>query len=143
MASDIIRAAVPSDADELCRLNRAFNGSDTATAGHIRAQLHDSGFEHCIVCEHDGTLIGFICGICFHSLCYRAPSAQITELFVQEDARRRGIASALLQAMIVHLRSIGASEIMLLTGGDNLPAQRLYERNGFAAEDERCYFYNP
>lgn len=139
MASDVIRSAVPSDAEAICRLNREFNGEDTADADAIRARLANPGVEHCLVCERDGEIVGFVCGICFSSLCYRDPVAQMTELYVQPSARRSGVARALVTGMIRHLRSLGAAEITLLTGGDNHAARALYESCGFQHEDERCY----
>lgn len=140
MASDIIvRAALPEDAPDICRLNREFNGDDTADAEMIALQLQNPGAEHCLVCVHSGETVGFICGICFPSLCYRAPVGQLTELYVQPSARRCGAATALVQAMVSHLHALGASELMLLTGEDNSAAQALYERCGFIRQDERCY----
>ena len=127
------------DTEELCRLNREFNGEDTANADVIRKQLLNTGPEHCLVCEYDGMLCGFICGICFSSWCYRAPVAQITELYVQPSARRKGIGHALVSSMVDHLRYLGANEIMLLTGEDNFPARALYGRCGFESADECCY----
>lgn len=139
MASDIIRPAVPADAGEICRLNREFNGDDAASAEQIHASLSASGPELCLVCQRGGRLVGFICGICFDSLCYTDPVGQVTELFVQENARRNGIGQALLHAMIETLRRKGVKEILLLTGADNAAAQALYEKCGFIPEDERCY----
>ena len=139
MASDIIRRAEPRDAAALCRLNREFNGDDTADAAHIRRTLSEPSPEICLVCERDGELVGFACGICFSSLCYRNPVAQITEMYVSPCARRTGVGKALMRAMIDVLTRMGAAEISLLTGRDNLPARRLYESCGFIHEDE-CFY---
>lgn len=130
---------MPEDAEALCRLNREFNGNDTACAAQIRRSLQSPGAEHCFVCLRDERAVGFICGVCFSSLCYAAPVAQITELYVQPDARRSGCGEALVRAMTGHLRSLGAAEILLLTGDDNLAAQALYEKCGFVAENEKCF----
>lgn len=140
MGSNVIRAArPPEDATQLCCLNRAFNGDDTASPEHIARMLQNPGIEHCLLCERDGQIVGFICGICFSSLCYRAPVAQITELYVDPAFRRSGVATALVQAMTDLFRSLGATEILLLTGEDNRDAQSVYERCGFEKQNERCY----
>ena len=142
MASDIIRRAEIRDADALCRLNREFNGDDTADASHIRQALAGNTPEICLVCEQGGELVGFVCGICFSSLCYRHPVAQITEMYVSPSARRTGVGRALMDAMIEHLTRMGACDISLLTGQDNIPARHLYESCGFIHEDERFYQLN-
>lgn len=139
MASDIVRSAVPDDAEALCRLNREFNGEDTADVAAIRAHLANPRIEHCLVCVRSGEIVGFVCGICFSSLCYRDPVAQLTELYVQPSARRNGVARALVMGMIQHLRSMGAAEILLLTGEDNHAARALYESCGLQHAEERCY----
>ena len=123
----------------LCRLNREFNGEETADAEQIRRSILSCNIEHCFVCKIDGNLVGFICGICYASLCYKNPVAQLTELYVLPAFRRRGVGTALIQAMVSHMRSLGAREFMLLTGCDNIAAQHLYERCGFHKEDECCY----
>ena len=139
MASDIVRIDRTSDAEQICRLNRAFNGNDTASVDRIRHCLENPGAEICFVCQRENSLVGFICGICFDSLCYTAPVGQITELYVLPQVRREGIGTALMKAMIGCLREKGAKEVLLLTGSDNYAAQALYEACGFCAEDERCY----
>lgn len=139
MASDIIRAATPADAEALCRLNREFNGDDTAPAEKIRSSLQSSSPERCLVYCKDGEVVGFVCSICFDSMCYNDPVGQITELFVQSEFRRTGAGEALLRGMVALLKAEGAREISLLTGSDNLAAQSLYEKCGFSAEDERFY----
>lgn len=138
-----IRAAVPADAPALCELNRRFNGDGGTDPAGIRNSLTDAGVERCLVCEDCGRLTGFICAICFRSLCYPAPVAEITELFVLPEARRHGVGRALVQEMLRRLQDEGAAEIRLLTGAQNLRAQRLYEKCGFRAVDERCYEWEP
>lgn len=58
------------------------------------------------------------------------------DLFVREDARRQGVAEALLSAAHEFAEASGAAEIFLQTARDNRPAQRLYESLGYARDDE-------
>jgi L-amino acid N-acyltransferase YncA len=52
-------------------------------------------------------------------------------VYVHEDFRRRGIASALLQRLVEAARQGGFHSIMALIDGDNEVSVRLHERFGF------------
>jgi ribosomal protein S18 acetylase RimI-like enzyme len=58
------------------------------------------------------------------------------DLFVAPQARRCGAAAALLRAAVDYATGRGAGQLMLQTAVTNLPAQRLYEREGWVRDDE-------
>ena len=53
------------------------------------------------------------------------------DIFVEDDARGRGVGQALLEATLAGLRKLGAPRVVLSTMTGNLSAQRLFERAGF------------
>ncbi|BDU20604.1 GNAT family N-acetyltransferase [Dyella sp. GSA-30] len=59
----------------------------------------------------------------------------LNDLFVAADARRHGVAAALLHAAAEHARAIGAASLSLSTAHDNMPAQRLYESLGWKRDE--------
>lgn len=59
---------------------------------------------------------------------------QIQGLAVDDWARRRGVARALLEAACEHSRRQGATRITLRVLGHNAPARELYAAVGFAVE---------
>jgi ribosomal protein S18 acetylase RimI-like enzyme len=61
----------------------------------------------------------------------------VDALAVVEDARRQGVARALLADAERAAREHGATSLALDTGLENAPAQRLYERLGFERRDVR------
>ncbi|MEO8690688.1 MAG: GNAT family N-acetyltransferase [Solirubrobacteraceae bacterium] len=61
----------------------------------------------------------------------------VDALAVAPDARRRGVARALLADAEAIARAQGASGVSLDTGLENTPARRLYEANGYAQRDIR------
>jgi len=63
------------------------------------------------------------------------------DLFVAPPARRCGTGAALLRAAVRYAQDQGAVELMLQTATGNLPAQHLYEREGWV-RDEEFYVYN-
>lgn len=62
------------------------------------------------------------------------------DLFVRKEARRQGVARALMDRATHLARETGAVEINLATATNNTPAQALYESLGYR-RDEEYYVY--
>lgn len=80
---------------------------------------------HIMVAIADGMVVGFASGV--HYLHPDKPA----ELFVNEVAvldahQRRGIATALMQALLGHARQFGCAKAWLATERSNIPAMALY-----------------
>ena len=60
----------------------------------------------------------------------------LNDLFVHSDARRGGVARALLERARQHALETGAKGLVLNTAVTNKPAQTLYESCGWTREDE-------
>lgn len=67
--------------------------------------------------------------------------AHVTTLTVAVAQRRRGIATAMLAALLWHARHHGARSATLEVRSDNVAAQRLYARFGFAPVGVRPAYY--
>jgi ribosomal-protein-alanine N-acetyltransferase len=73
-----------------------------------------------------------------------ADQAHINNLAVRPELRRRGLASALLDAVMVEAAHLGAAVLTLEVRRSNGPAVRLYERAGFERSGVRTNYYtNP
>jgi ribosomal protein S18 acetylase RimI-like enzyme len=83
-----------------------------------------------------GAAIGF-CQLypCFASVALTRMFV-LYDLFVAPQARRCGAAAALLRAAVDFAATQGAGYVMLQTGVANLPAQRLYEREGWVRDND-------
>ena len=92
------------------------------------------------VARQQGAAIGF-CQLypCFASVSLTRMFV-LYDLFVAPQARRGGAAAALLRAAVDYAASQGAGQLMLQTAVTNLPAQRLYEREGWV-RDSDFYVY--
>lgn len=55
----------------------------------------------------------------------------LNDLFVREDARRNGVAEALIQAAAAFARAVGAVRLTLSTAETNATAQAVYESLGW------------
>ncbi|HIB91670.1 TPA: N-acetyltransferase, partial [Candidatus Poribacteria bacterium] len=94
---------------------------------------------HCvetpIVAEVDNGIVGFASLRLVSCLFYDTPHAELTELFVQEAYRRRGIG----RALIAHAERLacegGATELLVLTSFTNHEAQSLYHAMGYEDDD--------
>lgn len=127
----LIRDAGEADADAIARLMTEFTRL-TTTAAEVRERLARSqGIEHPILAEADGSVAGFASLRLVNYLGEDAPYAEISELFVSEAFRRRGIARALMAELERRARAAGASSLAVLTAADNDPALTLYRTMGF------------
>jgi len=64
----------------------------------------------------------------------------LNDLYVAEDARRRGVGARLLRAARDHALKTGAARLALSTAVKNTTAQALYERDGWRREDESFHY---
>lgn len=87
-----------------------------------------------LVAEVNGTVVGYIRVQPVTPLAENAHVSGIAGLAVAPDARRRGVASALLGAAEKHARDKGARKMSLRVLSTNDDALRLYERLGFRRE---------
>ena len=68
--------------------------------------------------------------------------AEIITIGVHPDARRTGIAAAMLGIMQGDLKKSGVKHIFLEVAANNLPARRLYEQDGFVQIGMRPKYYD-
>ena len=83
----------------------------------------------------DGKLTGIV-HIIFHRSCWTAGDyCYLQDLFTAENARNKGVATALIEAVYARAKADGASRVHWLTHETNTTAQKLYEkvaaRSGF------------
>lgn len=68
--------------------------------------------------------------------------AEIITIGVHPDARRSGIAAAMLGIMAVDLKKRGVKHIFLEVAADNVAARALYEQDGFVQIGVRPKYYD-
>ena len=67
----------------------------------------------------------------------------LNDLYVDADARRHGVAQALLDAAADFARDDGAIRLELETTPDNRTAQALYESGGWQRYDDTLRYHLP
>jgi ribosomal protein S18 acetylase RimI-like enzyme len=133
-----IRTAENTDAAglaQLVRLNALFNGaSDSAEA--IATRLADPRrVETAILAEFENQIVGFAALRIVPCIFFADPYAELTELYVDEDHRRRGVGRALVTHAEKLARQAGARQMLILTDFYNNAAQSLYRTLGYSHYD--------
>ncbi|ASA25793.1 GNAT family N-acetyltransferase [Paenibacillus donghaensis] len=72
-------------------------------------------------------------------MCYRSYYAEITELFVVEEYRKQGVATALMASAEDYFKDKNVKGYQLFTGKQNEIAQAFYEKNGYTQSEEQMY----
>nr|WP_320133843.1 GNAT family N-acetyltransferase [uncultured Holophaga sp.] len=132
-----LRRTTPDDPGFLTLIRR-LDAELLARNGAEQAQLNPLNslecIHHALVAEESGHPLG--CGaLKFHG----SATAELKRMFVHPEARRRGIAAALVQALETWAREEGAREVILETGVRHAEALALYKALGF----QRITNYGP
>lgn len=137
MSDVAVRTASRGDGAAIVGIDR--DGFDPATTpGGVPAADADPWARHdpddALVAELDGRLVGYLTLGRPTSLPSNAHVWQVQGLAVHPDARRRGVARALLRAGVQEARARGARRVTLRVLGTNPSAQALYASEGFEVE---------
>ena len=65
----------------------------------------------------------------------------LNDLFVTKEARRQGVAEALIRQCEAFGRETNSKGLVLETAADNIPAQTLYRKLGWRKEEEFDRYY--
>jgi ribosomal-protein-alanine acetyltransferase len=132
-----VRAFRPSDASTISEILR--DSSEAAQwPPESYASLAKSPGALVLVCEANAQVIGFV------AARQAADEAEILNIAVRHDFRRRGVASALLLGALETFRRSAIAGVFLDLRESNLPARTLYERYGFVLSGRRkSYYANP
>lgn len=134
-----IRLAVEFDAEQLQKLNCEFNGPELTSVDEIQESIKTSN-EVIAVALMNEVYVGFICAQYFKSFCYCNFQGEITELYVREAYRGRGIAAKLISFVEKELHNRGVRDIKVLTGGDNHEAIKTYSRSQYVKDDDLVFY---
>lgn len=96
-----------------------------------------NGHHYLVATEDDGAILGYA------GLAVGQGEAWINNIAVRRDAQRRGIARALMDAMLAEARRHRVHEVLLEVAADNVAAQKLYAAYGFEVIGVRRGYYQP
>ena len=131
------RLATCKDAEQLELLNNEFNGKGETSLENIRNSLLHNNQEVVVVEQIDAELAGFICVQLKKAFCYDEYMVEVTEVYVKEKYRRKGIAKNMIKfAEEYCIKNYLVQKIELLTGKKNAVAQIVYDRLGYKDDNE-------
>ena len=139
-----IRRAGPQDLEALAALfdaYRRFYGqpADLARARDWLRTRMRFGESVVLIAERDGVAAGFTQLYPMYSSVRTARTWILNDLYVADQARRRGVAQALLDAAARFARDDGAAGISLETTRDNSAARALYRAAGWHEDQTQWY----
>lgn len=76
------------------------------------------------------------------SVSFVVDEGEVLKIVVAEGYRELGIGSALIQDVVTRLKNKGVQVIHLEVRSNNIPAKRLYEKNGFVKISKRQKYYS-
>lgn len=138
-----------ASAADLVDLTRLFAGylrfyqvprADADIAAFLRARLERGDSQLFIARDGRGAAQGFVQLYPFLSSLALEPAWLLSDLYVDESARRCGVGEALMNAARADAEATGACGLQLETAKTNLTGQRLYERLGYV-RDEQFFTY--
>lgn len=132
-----IRRMIPEDIQEVAALEVACFSEPWSEQAFSDALQQPDALMVVAMQTNDGkqTLAGY-CGI-YLSL----DEGEITNVAVCPEYRKQGIADQILDVVFVEAKKRGTEKIYLEVRESNLPAQRLYQKHGFASCGMRKNFY--
>jgi GNAT superfamily N-acetyltransferase len=124
-----LAAADRAEWEALARGYKAFYGTELADADYERTWLALLAGErvHGLGARLDGRLAG-IAHYLFHAQSWSPDCCYLQDLFTAEEARGKGVATALIEAVAEEARECGAVKYYWLTKEGNRQARALYDR---------------
>lgn len=127
--------ASADDAHVIAKLNLLFNEVDESPEAITTRMSDPNCVETVILAKVDDEAVGFALVRVVPSVLYSTPHAELTELYVMEEFRQRGIASGLIAFAEQIAVQKGARSILVQTGDDNLSALALYKKLDYEEYD--------
>jgi GNAT superfamily N-acetyltransferase len=130
-----IHIAKPSDSLEIARLMHLFNGMDEPAENYAKRLADPRRVDTPILAEDGSQVIGIANLRLVPAALTSEPYAELTDLFVEEGARRLGAGEALVSFAEQLARQSGAVQMLILTDFYNHSAQGLYRKLGYEHYD--------
>jgi ribosomal-protein-alanine N-acetyltransferase len=129
-----IRPLRPADAASISDILRdSTEAAQWPPESYVRLAASPGGVF--LVCEANTEIIGFV------AARQVADEAEILNIAVHRDFRRKGVATALLLAALDKFRSSTIARVFLELRESNHPARALYEHHGFVLSGRRKSYY--
>lgn len=129
-----IRLAAKKDARDVAAIIKRHSQSDymgyaTFSESYIKEKMKKNNFFFVAAAKNNKTIVG-----CIRASIVDLDLAEIRQVCVDEEYRKKGIAGKLLQAALGLLKKKNMRKVAARTKADNADAIRLFEKAGFEKE---------
>lgn len=126
-----VRRAEAADAAAISALLLEFNGEALDPEALSERMAAAGNLEIVFLAEVEAAPVGLLALRTVPLLSDPQDWAEITEMYVAEEARRRGVGRALVATALDHARRRGCTGVHLLVNPKNEPALAFYQALGF------------
>ena len=140
-----LRHAAPADAAEIAGMSSAFRRELGEPDGHLNeAAVRRDGFGESpefevLIAEFSGTVVGYALFFRSYEPTYAEAGYYLADLYVKPQARRRGVARALVSAVAAHTHQRGRTFVWWIAMADNENATAFYRSLGVSAVSATAY----
>ncbi len=135
----VLREMTDADLPAVLELEHALFGDEAWTEGMLASELAGVASGRYYLVAEDGRELAGYAGL----LTPGGGQADVLTLAVAEQRWGQGLGAALLDALLDEAGRRGCGEVFLEVRVDNVRAQRLYQRRGFAEIGIRRGYYQP
>jgi [ribosomal protein S18]-alanine N-acetyltransferase len=119
------------------RLDEQLFGDEAWSTRMMWSELAQGASRHYLIAVDDDKIVGYA------GLAAFPDEGSIQTIGVRADRQRHGIGTSLLQALLAEADRRRVAHVILEVRADNLDAQRLYAKHGFAPLRIRRGYYQP
>jgi ribosomal-protein-alanine N-acetyltransferase len=132
----VIDVASPADVEAIADLEQECQGGDAWSAGLVSDGVTGAlPTVRYLVAKRDGRVVGYAVA------SFAGDIAELQRIGVVANARRLGVASALLDEVVAEAPATGANRLLLEVREDNAGALAFYADRGFVEIDRRPRYY--
>jgi ribosomal-protein-alanine N-acetyltransferase len=121
--------------DDVLPIERTLFQPEPWTEHHFWSELGQPATRHYVVAVDAGAVVGYA------GLCDYPDEAFVQTMAVAAPHQRAGIGALLLEELLAEAARRRQPKVLLEVREDNVPAQRLYARYGFARSGVRRGYY--
>jgi ribosomal-protein-alanine N-acetyltransferase len=121
--------------DDVLPIERTLFQPEPWTEHHFWSELGQTATRHYVVAVDAGAVVGYA------GLCDYPDEAFVQTMAVAASHQRVGVGALLLEELLAEAARRRQPKVLLEVREDNVPAQRLYARYGFARSGVRRGYY--
>ena len=137
----VVRIMKPEDLDAVVKIDAMSSGRSRPEYFKLMLErsVNQAGMQISLAAEVEGRVVGFAIGSLYYGqFGIMEPSASIEAICVAPDARRQGVAQALMRQLRTNLGALGVSTIRTDVSWCDFDLLAFFEREGFAPAARLC-----